>query len=247
MTGSSAGRSGIEPAARHLGGLLATFALLAGTLLAGGHRDAMALLTDAEQVTATSTAASSFSATTYYLHNNPTPPIGNTNAQASLSMNTSASTATTLFNYDADQDSAAGRRIERGGSGATESTLARYQNWRGPTAGLLGQSINGTVLIEFWSAMPSFTQGTAGEVRVFLRDFNTILGTTTEIGSTTVSASDWQAGNSAWVKRSASLSVNTTLLVGHQLEVKLLVGSGSATDMLFAYDTTLYRSRVRLL
>jgi hypothetical protein len=221
-------------------------AVLGGALLGGGH-GALALFTDTDQVAATSTASGSFSATTYYLHNNPTPPTGNTVAQANLSMNTTAPTATTLFNYDTNLDSSRGRLIQRGGSGAGETTLARYQNWRGPTAGVLGQNINATVTVEFWSAMPGFTQGTAGQVRVFLRDLDSVTGIALEIANTTVSAADWQAGASGWVKKSASFSVNHLLLVGHRLEVKLLVGAGAASDMLFAYDTTLYRSRVRLL
>ena len=230
---------------RHVG-LVLGLALLGGALLGGGQV-ALALFTDTEQVAATSTASGSFTATTYYLHNNPTPPTGNTVAQANLSMNTTAPTATTLFNYDTNLDSAPGRLIQRGGSGAGETTLARYQNWRGPTAGLLGQNINATVTVEFWSAMPSFAQGTAGEVRVFLRDNDSVTGINLEIANTTISAADWQAGASGWVKKSASFTVNHLLLVGHRLEVKLLVGSGANSDMLFAYDTTLYRSRVRLL
>ena len=230
---------------RHVG-LVLGVALLGGALLGGG-RVALALFTDTEQVAATSTASGSFSATTYYLHNNPTPPTGNTVAQANLSMNTTAPTATTLFNYDTNHDSAAGRLIQRGGSGAGETTLARYQNWRGPTAGVLGQNINGTVTVEFWSAMPSFAQGTAGQVRIFLRDNDSVTGINLEIANTTITAVDWQAGASGWVKKSASFTVNHLLLVGHRLEVKLLVGAGADSDMLFAYDTTLYRSRVRLL
>jgi predicted ribosomally synthesized peptide with SipW-like signal peptide len=230
---------------RHVG-LVLGLALLGGALLSGGQ-GALALFTDTEQVTAMSTASGSFSATTYYLHNNPTPPTGNTVAQANLSMNTTAPTATTLFNYDTNFDSAAGRRIQRGGSGAGETTLARYQNWRGPSAGLLGQNLNGTVTVEFWSAMPDFVQGTAGQVQVFLRDVDGVTGIALEIANTTISATDWQAGSSGWVKKSASFSVNHLLLLGHRLEVKLLVGSGADDDMLFAYDTTLYRSRVRLL
>ena len=231
---------------RHVG-LVLGLALLGGALLGGGAGSALGLFTDTEQVAATSTASGSFSATTYYLHNNPTPPTGNTVAQANLLMNTTTPTATTLFNYDTNLDSAAGRRIQRGGSGAGETTLARYQNWRGPTAGLFGQNINGTVTVEFWSAMPGFAQGAAGQVRVFLRDVDSVTGIALEIANTTISAADWQAGASGWVKRSGSFSVNHLLLVGHRLEVKLLVGAGADDDMLFAYDTTLYRSRVRLL
>jgi hypothetical protein len=216
-------------------------------LVAGSTPGALALMSDTEQVSATASTSSSFSATTYYLHNNPTPPTADTNAQANLGMNTTAPSATVLFNYDANQDSSPGRLILRGGSGAGETTLSRYQNWRGPSAGALGQTINGTVVVEFWSGMKTFTQGTAGDVRVFLRNRDTVTGITTEIANATVTAADWQGGATAWVKRSASMTVNTLLLVGHQLEVKLEVGAGAADDMWFAYDTTLYRSRVRLL
>jgi hypothetical protein len=231
---------------RRPGTILALIAISSGILAGGPSAGALGLLTDSEQVASSLTTSASFSATTYFLHNNPTPPTGDTNAQANLSMNTTAPSVTTLFNYDTDLDAVAGRLIARGGSGAGETTLANYQNWRGPIAGALGQTINGTVLVEFWSGMPGFAQGTAGEVRIFLRDVDSITGITQEIANTTVSAADWQAGSNGWVKRSGSLSVNTTLLVGHRLEVKLLIGSGAASDMLFAYDTSIYRSRVRL-
>ena len=237
---------GAHRSAASVNALLAILcAVLSFADLGGGH-GALGLLTDSETVPAAFTTASSFTATTYYLHNSPTPPAGDTNAQANLGMNTTAPTATVLYNYDQNFDSAPGRRILKGGSGAGETTLSEYQNWRGPSAGVLGQNINGTVTVEFWSGMKSFTPGVAGEVRVFLRDFNSLLGTYSEIANTTISAADWQGGTNGWVKRTATFSVNTTLALSHQLEVKLIVGSGAADDMWFAYDTTLYRSRVRL-
>lgn len=222
-------------------------ALAIGSLTGGaGPRTALAVFGDAEAVPATLTTAASFSATTYYLHNNPSPPVGNTNAQANLAMNTTAPSAAGLFNYDADQDAAAGRLIVRGGSGASESTLTHYQNWRGPTAPLLGQSINGTITVEFWSGVANFTPGVPGEVTVFLRNHDSVLGLSSEIASTSVSAADWQAGSTAWVKRTVTFNVSVLLLVGHQLEVKLIVPASSGADIWLAYDTTLYRSRVRL-
>jgi len=222
-------------------------ALAIGSLAgAAGPRTALAVFGDSEAASATLTTAASFSATTYYLHNNPSPPVGNTNAQANLAMNTTAPSATALFNYDADQDAAPGRLVLRGGSGASESTLTRYQNWLGPTAPLLGQSINGTITVEFWSSVANFTPGVPGEVTVFLRDNDSVLGLSTEIASATVSAADWQAGSSGWVKRTVTFNVNVLLLVGRRLEVKLIVPASSGADMWLAYDTTLYRSRVRL-
>jgi hypothetical protein len=249
MSPSVIGRGGQRSAVPvfHRATTTAAVAMAAAIFLAGsGAGGALALFADTEQVAATSSTAASFSNTTYWLHNNPTPPSGNTNMQADLVMNTTAPTATTLFNYDADQDSSAGRLVLRGGSGAGETDLSQYQNWRGPTAPLLGQSINGAVTVEFWSGMRDFTGGTAGDVRVFLRNFDTVLGLTTEIANTTIASADWQGGSTGWVKKIATFNVNTTLLVGHKLEVKLIVGGGAADDMWLAYDTTIYRSRVRL-
>lgn len=243
---------GAAPIARRLRARRPTSLLLAiacalGSLAGGvGPRTALAVFGDSEAVPATLATAASFSATTYYLHNNPSPPVGNTNAQANLAMNATAPSAATLFNYDANHDAAPGRLVLRGGGGASESTLTHYQNWRGPTAPLFGQSINGTITVEFWSGVANFTPGVPGEVTVFLRNHDTLLGLSSEISSTTVSAADWQAGSTAWVKRTVTFNVSVVLLVGHQLEVKLIVPASSGADMWLAYDTTLYRSRVRL-
>jgi hypothetical protein len=210
---------------------------------------ALALFADTESVPATFGTAASFTGTIYYLHNNPTPPTGNTTAQANLPMNATAPTAATLFNYDTNFDGSPGRLILRGGSGATESDLSQHQNWRGPTLPG-GTRINGTVTVEFWSGIESFTPGTAGQIDVYLRAWDPVLNlVSTELGSASVAAADWQGGASAWLKRTASISVsNTTLtcLLGCQLEVKLEVGASAAEDMWLAYDTTLYRARVRL-
>jgi hypothetical protein len=225
-------------------GALAALALVLAATGGGGRADA--LLGDAESVIGTSNAAASFGGTVYYLHNNPTPPSGGTAAQANLAMNTSAPTATTLHNYDTDLDAQPGRTIQRGGSGAAETDLAQYANWRGPTAGLLGQTINGTVTVELWTAVDGFSAGGAGEVQVFLRDILVLTGTASEIASASVAAADWHGATSGWVKQVVTLNVAHTLLVGHALELKVIAGPTAGADMMLAYDTTAYRSRLRL-
>jgi hypothetical protein len=226
-------------------------ALLAVLLLVGAVRApaVLGLFADVESVPAAFATAASFTGTIYYLHNNPTPPVANTNAQANLAMNATAPSATTLFNYDANFDSAPGRLIARGGSGAGEADLAKHQRWRGPTLPS-GTNINGTVTVEFWSGIEAFTPGTAGQIDVYLRAWDPLLGLiSTELGNASVAAADWQGGASAWVKRTASIAVSSTTLAcltGCQLEVKIEVGATAADDMWIAYDTTLYRSRVRL-
>ena len=67
-----------------------------------------------------------------YLHNNPTPPTGDTNAQADLPLNYVIPSATVLYDYDADLGGHAGpgRLIELSGGSADESNLDDYQNWQ---------------------------------------------------------------------------------------------------------------------
>lgn len=219
--------------------------LLLIAMQAGSGRDALGLLTASQGVPADFASAASFAGTTYFLHNEPTPPTGNTASQANLTMTAVAPAATALPNYDTDRDSLTGRLLLRGGIGATETDLARYQNWRGPTAGVLGQTIAGTVTVEIWSAAAGFAAGAPGELHVYLRDVLVLTGTTTEIANASVSMADWSGHRSGWVKRTVSIDVSSqTLLVGHALELK--VEAGASTDMLVAYDTAAYRSRVRL-
>lgn len=211
-----------------------------------GPRSSLAAFVDSESAGSTFTASSSFGAAVdYYLHNNPTPPVGDTNAQANLSMTGGAPTAAVLHNYDANLDAGTGRVILRGGSGAGEATLGRYQNWRTGTL-LLGTTINGTVTVELWTAMRGFTTGTAGEIKVFLRDYDPLLGLYGEIASATVARAVWQT-EATWIRTTVTMSVsNYLVLVGRQIEVKVTVGAGSSDDMWLAYDTIAYSAGVDL-
>ena len=192
---------------------------------------------NSNQATATVTS-------TYYLHNNPTPPVGNTNAQANLPLNTSAPTANTLFNYDQNRDAVAGLRILRGGSGAGETNLTRYQNWRTGTLGS-ALTINGTVNFTFWSAIENGAQNVTGHVRVFLRHFNG--STYTEICNGAITQANWQGGSTGAVQRTVSFNCSSyTIPAGQRLEVKIVVGNSAGANMLFAYDTTSFPSRLIL-
>jgi hypothetical protein len=212
--------------------------------LAAPMATSTALLSDVEAASATLSSGADFGGVVYRLHNNPTPPSGDTNAQANLTMTVAMSTTEPLHNYDVDFDAAAGRSIATGGSGATEADLAQYQNWRGPANGVVPTVINGTVTVRLWTALRDFAPG-AGELRVFLRVFRPILGYA-ELGNATISDADWQAGSPTWIRASVGIAVSTTLLSGYQLEVKVIVGSGSSDAMWLAYDTVSYPSDVRL-
>lgn len=74
---------------------------------------------------------------TFYLHNNHSPPLGDTGSQPILGMNTVLPVAPLLFNYDTDRDAFPGLVIARGASGANETDPSKQQIWR--TAAQLGQ------------------------------------------------------------------------------------------------------------
>ncbi|HEU0021444.1 MAG TPA: hypothetical protein VFR55_07215 [Dehalococcoidia bacterium] len=182
--------------------------------------------------------------TEYYLNNNPTPPTGNTNAQAILPMNPGLPTQTTLFNYDQDRDAlAAGLLILAGGGGADESDSTEHQVWR--SGALLDDLHLSSVDINFWSAVEDFTLGTTGSATFYLRDFDG--SSHTEIGDDVVFDGDWQGGSGTFVQHTASIAaLDYTIAEGDQLEVKLMVDSSAVNDMWFAYDTSDYPSVVQI-
>jgi len=107
----------------------------------------------------------------YYLHNNPSPPVGDTASQTLLPFNTTLSTATTLYNYDTDRDADAGLLIAAGGSGPTETNTTLQQSWR-TAAFAADQVIDGNVTVVLASASQNFGQGVAGSITVYLRHYD---------------------------------------------------------------------------
>ncbi|PKB57180.1 MAG: hypothetical protein BZY73_04325 [SAR202 cluster bacterium Casp-Chloro-G3] len=180
--------------------------------------------------------------TQYYLNNNPTPPTGDTNAQAILPMNPGAPT-TTLFNYDQDRDGAAGLLILSGGVGADESDSTEHQVWR--SGALLDDLHLSSVGIDFWSGVENFTLATTGSATFYLRDFNG--SSHTEIGNDSVFDANWQGGSGTFVQRTASIpSLDYTVPEGNELEVKLIVDSSAVNNMWFAYDALIYQATVQV-
>ena len=178
----------------------------------------------------------------WYLHNNPSPPVGDTASQANLSLDLTAPTATTLYNYDTDRDSSEGRFIDKGGSGATETDLGKHQAWR--TAALTnGGCLVGSVTFTFWAAIKDYADGKEGEVVVYLRDYNG--SSYTEIGNGTEFRADWQSGSGSFVQATITITgLNYTIAAGNMLEVKVIVGGSSGDSMWFAYDTTSYTTNL---
>ena len=182
--------------------------------------------------------------TQYYLHNNPTPPTGNTSSQAVLPLTRISPTATTLYNYDQNRSSDLGLFIAKGGVGPGETDSSKHQVWR---TGAFSSSeyLMGSVTIDIWAAIKGFTQNKKGEVIIYLRDYNG--SSYTEIGNGNVYEQKWQGGSSTWVNKTITISgLNYTIPAGNELEVEVIVGSRSGDDMWFAYDTTSYPSVVKI-
>ena len=176
----------------------------------------------------------------FYLHNNPTPPIGGTSSQVGLPFNASVPTASTLYNYDTDRDVAAGLIIQKGGSGASEADPVKYQNWiTEPLAEDL--TLSGDLEVSFWSAMKDFAGSKLGEVTVYVRDYDG--SGYFLIGTGTLDQVDWQGGSASFVQNTMIITgIDYTVSAGHRLEIKFIVGLDSEDDMFFAYDTTTYSS-----
>ena len=176
-------------------------------------------------VTASAYFSTAASEICYYLHNNSTPPTGATSSQASLPLTTGPALEATLYNYDQNRDAKTGLLIVKGGTDENEADLTKHQVWR---TGALSSPL-----------------ALAGTVTFYLRDYDG--SSYVEITNGTVSEADWQGGVSNFVNKKLSIgSVNYTVQVDNQLELKLIVGAASGDDMWFAYDTTGYPSVVRI-
>ena len=159
-------------------------------------------------------------------------------------MDGSASTATTLYNYDTNRDAAPGIVIARGGSGPDESDPSKYQAWRSAVFPF-GAVIPSDMTVRLWTAMKDFSPDKLGSMEIHLRDFD---GTGyTPIATLLVNRTDWQAGSSTWRPFSNTFpTAGRTLAAGHQLELKIIVRSESGDDLWFAYDTTAYPARIEI-
>ena len=108
---------------------------------------------------------------TYRLHNNPTPPVGDTMSQYPLSTDQVMPTATTLYNYDTERDSFAGLLIQKNNTGCGDTDPVKFQNWQ--TAALATDyHIEGIVTFNMFSAMKDFVTDKIGIYRVCVRDKN---------------------------------------------------------------------------
>lgn len=183
----------------------------------------------------------------YYLHNNPTPPTGNTTAQVNLTATATASTTATLYNYDTDNANRPGRGLTRANPPSAGLTTAyRYVNWRMPALAM-ALLLSGNVTADIWSATNTATANRTGSLIAYLRDYNPATGLYAEIANGTYTGA--YAAGRTYYERPITVNVAPayTLPIGHQLELKIESPQAtSQNNMLVAYDTTLYPAFVQL-
>jgi hypothetical protein len=131
---------------------------------------------------------------TYYLHNSPTPPVGDTDAQANLAMDEDDPTAENLYNYDQNYDSNPGRRVEQSSGGPDGLELKEYQNWLTDPYSE-ATYFQGTAIVSLYIAPDGFNFDNAGSFRAYLRDYDPVSETYTEIAS-----ADYEIGEGEWVQ-----------------------------------------------
>lgn len=227
-----------------MGGLLVLalsgVVVLAGLL--GGATASVAFLTGGATTTASFATGTWSSATTRYLHNNPTPPVGNTTAQFNLALDGTIPTAGTLFNYDTNCDSVAGRVIQRNTGAVTEATTCRYATWR--TAAFAAAAVlSGTASLEISARKAGSTGGTNPTLRAWLRDFDPGTGTYVELGNASLAITT--DSTSPFALYTFSIPVSATVATGHRIELKL-VALGGGRNVNIAYDTAAYPSTLTI-
>ena len=175
-----------------------------------------------------------------FLHNNPTPPKGDTLAQPLLSLGTGLPAAVPLYDYDSDRDISTGLTLLRSQNGLDETNPAKFQIWRtGPLVDPL--AIVGDVLVDLWSSLTPPNSAEVGIIVVYLRDFDGV--GYTEVGQGAIFRRDWQSGSTGLVERMALVQeVNYTISAGNQLEIRIIADVASQQDMRIGYDTKDYAS-----
>jgi hypothetical protein len=214
---------------------LATLVAQAGTSLA--------LFTDSKTA-----AANTFGSATwaFYLHNNPTPPAGDTAAQVNLVMNATTPTAATLYQYSTGCVARAGRRITRAAPNPNQATACNYVNWRTPVLAATLR-LSGAITVDIWSAADTANANQTAGIVAYLRDFNPAgTGSYTEIANGLFTTT-YAIGRTFYhYPITVTVASAYTVPVGHQLELKLVASNAYQAPVLVAYDTTTYRSYLRV-
>jgi hypothetical protein len=182
----------------------------------------------------------------FYLHNNPTPPDGDTIAQADLPLTTAEPTATVLPNYATDLDGntgVTGRFIDITSSGLAELDLQKHQTWltQPVTSDLI---ISGGASLSIWARMKSPNKNL--QLRAFLSECDGSLTCThfaTGDMEVVVGASDTQFQEVMLVFDDVSATIDD----GNQLMLRIVAMDVADADQAYlAYDTLDYAAQLVL-
>ena len=173
----------------------------------------------------------------YFLHNDPTPPSGNTNSQTDLTLDLTESTGATLYNYDTDRDSELGLKLSHS-SNPAESDNTKFQEW---TSAPLSSSLTIDGRMSLFIAAASFEFETSKDqfVLATVKDQDPSPG-----GSETRIGDRGSVGFSAenpWSLITVHFDdVVYTIPSGHELVVMVQFADDSDAEGMIAYDTTSY-------
>jgi hypothetical protein len=175
-----------------------------------------------------------------FLHNDPSPPVGDTTSQLRLPLDSTAPTGTILRNYDSERDAAPGLVVYKGNDGLAEANPTKFQRWRHVTASAF--TIDGDVTLHLWTAMQDFDPAKRGAIIIGLLDCDSGGASCSLIASTTFTETPWP---SSWEERSIDLgTLSYVVSAGRALVIHVGTDSLSDDDLWFAYDTNSFDSRL---
>jgi type II secretory pathway pseudopilin PulG len=204
---------------------------------------------DSVSHTAEDTVIVGFAGLTLNLHNNPSPPTGDTTAQKPMAMNLTPVSGTSLYKYSTNHyTTQPGRFIDRGNAVHTETSTQYMANWvyQVPQNTLF----SGTVELKLWVA-PKDLDCSEGAVtlRAFLRTKTTDL---TDAGSRIASGDGVMVpagvvGSCPFQQVTITMALtNVNVPINTWLELKVTNRNTSGDAALIAYDTTDRRSTIKL-
>jgi hypothetical protein len=185
-------------------------------------------------------------ALTLYLHNQASPPAGDTTAQKNMPMNAAQPTATTLRKYSTNlYTSYPGRLVEKKNTTSAQSSTKYMMNWTYQLS--TNTTFSGSAELRLWVALKDLKCDKTPSFKAYLKE-KTSATTDTGIEFASASATSPPVGGEPCGFRlvTITLPVNRTVAAGKWIELKVTVNESTGDSALFAYDTTGYNSRLNL-
>jgi len=178
-----------------------------------------------------------------FLHNNPTPPVESTDAQADLPLTATEPTTAELVNYAVNLDGNAeviGRFIDKTSYGPDELDLQKVQTWLGsPVDSAI--VLSGDAQLHLWAKMKS--PGKNLQLEAYLSECTaescTLFATGQMVPVVGASASQFEEVTVSFQ------SLDATIDEGNQLQLRVIVLDIADADQTYlAYDTVSYPARL---